>query len=183
MNKIIAIVGMPGAGKSEASSFFIDKGFERVYFGSVVVDGLAEEGLERTAENEALYRNKIRKELGMNAVAIKLLPKIKAAINTGNNVVLDGLYSWEEYTFLKKEIPNLFILGIFAKPTIRHQRLAERIERSFTEAESVKRDIDEIVDLNKGGPIAFSDYLIKNEGSKEEFEKELEKFLEEIKND
>lgn len=183
MNKIIAIVGMPGAGKSEASSFFINKGFERVYFGSVIVDGLVEEKLERTAQNEAYYRKKIRKELGMNAVAIKLLPKIKEAIEKGSDIILDGLYSWEEYTFLKKEIPNLYLLGIYAKPKLRHKRLSERKERSFTEEEAEKRDIDEIETTNKGGPIAYSDYLIKNEGTREEFFQELQNFLNEIEND
>lgn len=182
MNRVIAIVGMPGAGKSEASNFFIKKGFERVYFGSVIVDGLVEEGLERTAENEAYYRKKIRDELGMNAVAIKLLPKIKQNISDGKKVILDGLYSWEEYTFLKNEISNLYLLAIYARPTIRHQRLLERKERSFTEEEAEKRDADEIEKLNKGGPIAYSDYLIQNEGSKEEFYQKLEMFLE-IEND
>lgn len=183
MNKVIAIVGMPGAGKSEASSFFIEKGFERIYFGSVIVDGLAEEGLERTAENENYYRNKIREELGMNAVAIKLLPKIRSAIENGKKVILDGLYSWEEYTFLIKEIPNLYLLAIYARPTIRHRRLLERKERSFTEEEAEKRDTDEIEKLNKGGPIAFSDYLIKNENTKKEYFDKLEKFLKEVEND
>lgn len=183
MNKVIAIVGMPGAGKSEASSYFIGKGFERVYFGSVIIDGLAEEGLERTAENESYYRKKIRNELGMNAVAIKLLPKIKHAISDNKKTILDGLYSWEEYTFLKKEIPNLYLLAIYAKPTVRHQRLLERKERSFTEEEAEKRDTDEIEKLNKGGPIAYSDYLIKNEGTKEKLYRKIEDFLKEELND
>jgi len=183
MNKIIAIVGMPGAGKSEASNFFIKKGFERVYFGSVIVEGLQEEGLIRNAENESIYRKKIRQELGMNAVAIKLLPKIKKAIEEDKNIILDGLYSWEEYTFLKKEIPSLFLLGIYARPSVRHKRLSERKERAFTEEEAEKRDIDEIVNTNKGGPIAASDYLIINQGSKEEFVKELELFLDLLQND
>ncbi|MBI2420845.1 MAG: AAA family ATPase [Candidatus Levybacteria bacterium] len=183
MTKVIAIVGMPGAGKSEASNFFTEKGFERLYFGSVVIDGLKEESLERTAENEKQYREKIRKELGMAAVAIKMFPGIQEEADKSKKIVLDGLYGWEEYLFLKEKLPSLILLCIYAKPNIRYQRLSERQERTFSKEEARKRDVDEIEGTNKGGPIAIADYLIKNEGTKEDFMKELEKFLNLFEND
>lgn len=183
MNKIVAIVGMPGSGKSEAADFFIKVGFERIYFGSAIIDGLAQEGLERNAENETYYRKKIRDELGMAAVAIKLQPKIIEALGENKNIVLDGLYSWEEYEYLNKEIPNLFILGIYANPKLRYERLSDRKERSFTHSEARDRDVNELITTNKGGPIAIADYLIKNEGTKEEFAEELEKFLIKLQDD
>lgn len=181
MNKIVAIVGMPGAGKTETGNFFSEKGFEKLYFGSVIIDGLKAEGLERTAENEKKYREKIRKEFGMGAIAIKMLPKIEDAIKRSKNIVLDGLYSWEEYKILKERIPSIIVLCVYAKPELRYKRLSERKERSHTEKETKKRDIDEIEGTNKGGPIAIADYLVKNEGSKKELYSELEKFLEHIK--
>lgn len=183
MNKVIAIVGMPGAGKSEASNFFTDKGFERVYFGSAIIEGLEEEGLSRNAENETYYRKKIRDELGMAAVAMKVLPKIKKAIEEKKLIILDGLYGWEEYVYLQKEIQDLVLLCIFASPDIRYERLAIRKERTFTRSEAKERDINEIEVTNKGGPIAIADHLIKNEGTKEEFTKELELFLDNLQND
>lgn len=176
MNSVIAIVGMAGAGKTKAANFFNDKRFEIFRFGSVIDDGLKEERLEWTPENNTYYREKIRKELGMAAVAIKMLPKIKRAIEENKNVVLDGLYSWEEYVYLKKEIPSLFLLCIYASPKIRYERLSVRKERSFTAEESRERDISELENLNKGGPIAIADHLIKNETSSEDFQKKLEIF-------
>lgn len=175
MKLVIAIVGMAGAGKTGAATFFSEKGFEVFRFGSVIDDGLKEEGLEWTPENNTYYREKIRKDFGMAGVAIKMLPKIKRAIEEKKNIVLDGLYSWEEYTYLRKEIPGLFLLCIYASPKIRYERLSVRKERTFTPEESRERDISEL-DLNKGGPIAIADYLIKNETTKEDFQKELEKF-------
>ena len=183
MNKIIAIVGMPGAGKSEASNFFASNGFEKIYFGSVIVDGLSEEGLERNAQNEQIYRKKIRDELGMSAVVIKLLPKIKKAKAENKDIVLDGLYSWEEYVYLEKELPDLILLCVYARPSIRYQRLSQRKERAFTIEEARKRDIDELVNTNKGGPIAIADYLIKNEVTLEKFTQELHYFLDSLQND
>lgn len=176
MNKIIAIVGMAGAGKTEASAFFKEKGTSILRFGSVIDDGLKAEGLSWSPENNTYYREKIRKELGMAAVAIKMMPKIEVAIRKEDKIVLDGLYSWEEYTYLKKRFENLFLLCIYASPSIRYNRLTSRKERTFTIKEARDRDIHELEALNKGGPIALADYLIKNETTREDLYKELEVF-------
>lgn len=176
MRHIIAIVGMPGAGKSAAGNFFKNKGMQVLRFGSVIDDGLKDEGKEWSAENNQYYRQKIRLKLGMAGVAIKMLPKIEHAIKEGHKIVLDGLYSWEEYMFLQKKLPNLFLLCVYARPEIRYERLSKRRERPFTREEARERDINEIERTNKGGPIAIADYLIANEESEEEFEKKLEEF-------
>lgn len=178
MKKIIAIVGMPGAGKSQAASFFHEKGMPVIRFGSVIEDGIREEKLERTSQTEQYIREKIRKELGMAAVAIKVLPKIQEALKDGaNTIILDGLYGWEEYVFLQERLQELSLLCIYASPRVRYKRLQERAVRSFTTEESRRRDINELKITNKGGPIALADYLIINEGTKEEFSHNLESFL------
>lgn len=180
MKRLIAIVGMSGAGKSAAGEFFKTKGFPVLRMGSAVDDGLKEDGLSWTPENTALYRKKIRDELGMAAVAIKMLPKIKQAFDTHDSVVLDGLYSWEEYKFLKEKQPTLTLVCIYARPAVRYKRLNTRSERPFTDEEAHERDISEIEVTNKGGPIALADYLIKNESTREEFITELEKIYEDF---
>ena len=38
MNKIVAVIGMCGSGKSEAVKYFEVNGYEKVYFGEVVMD-------------------------------------------------------------------------------------------------------------------------------------------------
>lgn len=173
---IIAIVGMTGAGKSEAAEFFVSKNIDVVRFGAVIDDGIRKEGLPWTPENNVYYRKKIRQEYGMAAPAILSLPKIEAVLKEKQKVILDGLYSWEEYIFLKEKFPSLILLCIYAQPVIRYERLSNRPERKFSKADARRRDITEIEDVNKGGPIAISDYLIKNESSKENFLQELEKF-------
>ena len=62
MNKVIAIVGMTGSGKTEAGEFFKSKGYEVIRFGSVVDEAVKEAGLPWTPENTALYRKKLREE-------------------------------------------------------------------------------------------------------------------------
>src|SRR3989339_1731240 len=92
---ILAIVGMPGAGKSVAAEYFSKKSYPVVRFGAVTDEGLKTEGLEINPENEKAFREKLRQELGMAAYAIKVEPLISAALAKANLVILDGLYSWE----------------------------------------------------------------------------------------
>ena len=175
-SRVIAIVGMTGSGKSEAGAYFKNKDFTVLRFGGVIDDGIKAEGLPWTPENNVYFRKKIRDELGMAAVAILMLPKIKQAITEKKNIILDGLYSWEEYLYLKKYIPQLFLLCIYAMPSIRYARLEKRPDRPFSKEEAIRRDITEIEDTNKAGPIVIADYLIKNESSKEDLIKELDIF-------
>ena len=66
---------------------------------------MKEEGIEITPESQKEFREKIRKEHGMGVVAKLLLPKIKKLYSEGN-VILDGLYSWDEYKILKEDRIN-----------------------------------------------------------------------------
>jgi dephospho-CoA kinase len=173
---VIAIVGMAGSGKSEAAQFFREKGIYVLRFGDVIDEGITAEGLPWTPENNVYYRGKIRKQLGMEAVAIKMLPKIKERVEKSKNIIIDGLYSWEEYLYLRKELPQLFLLCIYARPSIRYARLEKRIERPFNKDDAVRRDITEIEESHKAGPIAIANYLVKNETSIKEFKAKLEDF-------
>ncbi|MBI4999712.1 dephospho-CoA kinase, partial [Candidatus Gottesmanbacteria bacterium] len=78
--KIIAIVGMPGVGKTTTCEFFKKKGFPVLRFGDETDRGLAELGKPLTEENERWYRENLRKELGMAAYAIKIKPRIEEAL-------------------------------------------------------------------------------------------------------
>lgn len=159
---ILAFVGMPGAGKTEAVSYLQKKNIPFVRFGDVTDEGIRELGLPLTSENERMVREKIRKELGMEAYAIKSKPKIDELLTSHNVIAIDGLYSWEEYTYLKNIFPGLTLIHIYAEPPIRYKRLAERQIRPVPTDKSRERDISELEKLNKGGPIAIADFMIEN---------------------
>ena len=180
MKKVIAIVGMPGSGKSEAGVFFKEKGIPVLRFGSITDEGLQAKGLSLTQENEKPFREQLRKELGMAAFAVKMEPKIQASLEENEIVILDGLYSWEEYLYLADKFPFFLLLCIYAQPTIRYDRLQLRQVRPLSKQEARIRDIAEIEKLNKGGPIAIADFLIINEDTKEDLYQRLEKFLESV---
>jgi len=180
-HQIIAIVGMCGVGKSVASDLLEEKGYKKIYFGGVTMEKLKEQGLEITPENEKKMREGLRQEYGMAAYAILLLPKIQEYAKAGN-VVLDGLYSWEELVVLREELKkNLTVIAIVADKKIRYQRLASRPVRPFTEEEAKNRDLSEILNLSKAGPIAYADYYLENNGTLEEYKVRFEEILENIR--
>lgn len=178
---IVAIVGMPGSGKSEAAKPFLKAGFELVYFGRAVIDELKSRGLKVNEKNERAVREDLRQKHGMAAMAVLNAPKIEKLVGEGKNVLIDGLYSWEELLELRKKFPALKIVAINAAPSTRYKRLAGRSERPLTEGEASARDRAEIENLNKGGPIAAADFSVSNEGSKEELEKKIEAVLKKLK--
>ena len=144
MNKIIAIVGMCGSGKSIASEYYENQGYEKVYFGGVTMDKLKEEGKEVNPTNEREMRERLRREYGMAAYAILLLPKIKE-LSLKGNVVLDGLYSWDELKILKDEFGSqLSVISVIVDKNIRYKRLETREIRPLTNDEATLRDITEI---------------------------------------
>lgn len=175
--QLIALVGLPGSGKTVAANFFRKHGFTVLRFGDQTDIGLKEQGLPRTEENEKTYREKIRKDLGMAAMAIKIEPRIREAMKKTDAIVLDGMRSLEEYTYLREKFPHLTTLCLYAPPALRYQRLSKRKVRPLTAEESKLRDVDEVTTLHSGGPIALSEHLIKNEGSPDDFLFDLKAYL------
>lgn len=177
MNKIIAVIGMCGSGKSEVVKFFEGHGYKKVYFGGVVMDEIKRLGLEVNEANERMTRENLRKEFGMGAMAVKSLNKIEEFYMTGN-VVIESLYSWDEYKIVKDKFGGSFkLLTVYTTKSLRYERLANRPVRPLTEEEACSRDYSEIEKLDKGGPIAFTDYLVINDGTLEELNKKLNKYL------
>jgi dephospho-CoA kinase len=175
--KVIAIVGMTGAGKSEVARVFEEHGFRRVRFGDITDEELKRKGLEPNEENERRVREGLRKKHGMAAYARLSLPRIDSLLKS-SDVVVDGLYSWEEYTLLKERYgEKLSVLAVWASPATRYARLVRRAERPLTLEEAASRDRAEIENINKGGPVAMADFTVVNEGSLEELQGEIERVI------
>lgn len=175
--KVVSIVGMAGAGKSEVARLFEKKGFISIRFGALTDEEIANRGLKLNENNERLIRELLRKKHGMSAYARLNLPRIESALKC-SNVVIDGLYSWEEYIFLKDYYSDNFnVVAVWASPITRYNRLASRANRRLTLEEAASRDRAEIENINKGGPIAMADFTIINECSLADLEMEAGKVI------
>jgi dephospho-CoA kinase len=179
--RVVSIVGMAGSGKSEVARLFRENGFITVRFGDVTDEEVRERGLELNEDNERRIRELLRKEHGMAAYARLNLPRIDSARENAD-VVVDGLYSWEEYAFLKDYYGEDFIVvAVWASPETRYGRLSRRKTRPLSMAESASRDRAEIENLSKGGPIAMADFTIKNESSLSALRQEVERIISGLK--
>jgi len=175
--KVVAIVGMAGAGKTEVARTFEKNGFARIRFGDITDEEVKKRGLVLNEENERYIRELLRKEHGMSAYAQLNLPRIGSALKS-SDVVIDGLYSWEEYTFLKDYYgENFYVVAVWATPKTRYARLSQRAERKLTPEEAASRDRAELEKTNKGGPIAMADFTIINESSVAKLEKEINRII------
>ncbi len=177
MNKIVAVVGMCGCGKSVATEEFIKKGFEKIYFGAVTFDILKERGMEINEANERKIREELRSSGDKGIYAKIYLPKIEEAYKKGN-VVIESMYSWSEYKYVKERFGDAFkVLAIVTDSGLRRERLKNRTFRPMTAEESLSRDVSEIENVEKGGPIAIADHYITNNGSAEELIAKVNKFI------
>jgi len=175
--KVVAIVGMAGAGKTEVARLFERDGYTRIRFGDVTDEEVRKQGLKLNEENERRIRELLRKKYGMAAYAMLNLSRIDQALKR-SPVVIDGLYSWEEYKFLQNYYRDRFyVVAVWASPWTRYSRLAARDERPLTEEEAASRDIAELEEINKGGPIAMADLTILNESTLKELTKEVKKAI------
>lgn len=175
--KVVAIVGMNGSGKSEVAQIFEQKGFIRIRFGDLTDREVAKRGVELSEENERRVREQLREKHGPAAYAKLNLPNIESALRR-SNVVVDGLYSWEEYKLLKERCgEDLIIVAVYSSPKTRQKRLPQRDVRPLTPEESALRDFTEIENLSKGGPIAIADFTLVNEFTMEDLQRETEQLI------
>ena len=191
MSKIIAIVGMPGSGKTETADFLVSRGFQFIRLGQLTLDEVKKRGLQPGEASERPIREELRQKYGMAAFAKLNFPKIDEMLKKGN-VVVDGLYSWEEYlAFKEKYGKNVVVLAISASPETRYKRLTgrkwdskkdpEMKKRSYDLKEAVARDMAQLENLHTGAPIAMADFTIVNEGMKEELKENIISLLKHIK--
>ncbi len=180
MNKIVAVVGMCGCGKSVATEEFIKRGFGRIYFGQVTMDVLKERGMEINEANERKVREELRASGDKGIYAKIYLPKIEEMYKQGN-VVIESMYSWSEYKYVKEKFgDNFMVLAIVTDSGLRRKRLNLRKIRPMTDAESLSRDVAEIENIEKGGPIAIADHYITNNGTTEELIEKVNAYIDSL---
>jgi len=166
--KVIALVGLPGSGKGTCTDYLHEAyGWPVVHFGNMVYEEVARRGLD-IVKDETFVREDMRAQEGKAVLAKHVAHKTRTHSSEGADiVVLDGLYSWSEYKHLVEEFgDNLAVVAVTAPKKLRHARALARKDarRQYTLEQLVVREYAEIENLEKGGPIAYADYTILNDG-------------------
>jgi dephospho-CoA kinase len=175
--QLLAMVGMPGAGKSVVVDYLRGKGWTVVHFGGVTMRELERRGLAVNETNERAVREDLRKRHGMEAFAKLSMEVVLSGLSKGPTVI-DGLYSWSEYKFLRTQLSRrIYVVNVFTSRQIRYDRLLHREVRPLSHEEAEARDFAEIENLEKGGPIAMADFTLLNDGTIENLYSEIDKLL------
>lgn len=183
-SRLIAFVGMPGSGKDTCSDYLSKKhGWPVIHFGRMVYEEVQRRGLDNV-KDEIFVRDDMRAQEGTAVLAKHAAKKAESYFaNNKSTVILEGLYSWSENKYLSEKFGDaLIVIALAAPKSLRHQRVLSRQDnhRSYTLEQLIKREIAEIESLEKGGPIAYADYTLVNDGSLEEMLAQLDRILSQI---
>ncbi len=161
MLRIVAITGMPGAGKSTAAQALVKQGWSRVVMGDVIRAETRRRGLEPDAKNTGEVMKSLRTERGESAVADLCLETIARAGAT--RVVVDGIRSVGEVDAFRKKA-EVMLVAVDASPSRRYRLLKERgrSDDPLTREMFDERDRREL-GVGIGEAIALADVTISNE--------------------
>lgn len=176
--QIMGISGLPGSGKSLVSEIATEKGAIIVSMGDII----REEAKKRGESSKETAQN-LRAEFGQYIVSELTIKKIKKLQDEGieSSIIVEGIRSPHEVNMFKENFDNFIILSIFANPTLRFERLKNRMrEDDSTDYNEFKARDQMELDFGIGDVISLSDKIIINESDLESYTEEIKKFLEEI---
>jgi dephospho-CoA kinase len=174
---VVGLTGMPGVGKTVFQNIAKRKGFTVVVMGNEIREATKRRGLKPSPENIGKVMLQLRKEEGSAVVAKRCIPKIDNA--KGKVILVDGIRSPHEVKEYKRHFSNFILIAIHSSPEARFQRLFRRKRSDDPKSWEtfLKRDQREL-SVGQGDAIAMADYLIVNEGTREEFKTKIHDVLE-----
>ncbi|HUI00469.1 MAG TPA: AAA family ATPase [Nitrososphaerales archaeon] len=158
---IVAITGMPGAGKSTAARALEAKGFKRIVMGDVIRAEVRRRGLEPDSKNTAKVMLELRARYGPGAVAEVCLRSLRAMKE--GVVVVDGIRSYAEVEAFSR-VGRVRLLAIHASRDRRFKLLTERgrSDAPTSRASFDDRDAREL-SVGVGNAVALADGCLSNE--------------------
>lgn len=173
--KVIAISGMPGAGKGIAAKAAEQLGLKILVLGDVIREETERRGLEPTPKNMGDVMLQVRRDEGPAAVAKRLLTKVEGT--KSSRVVIEGIRSVHELEELKTGF-DVVTVAIHASPATRFHRLLSRNRSDDPKTWDVfhERDTREL-DVGLGDVIALADTVLVNEGTITELQTKLKEFV------
>ena len=182
---IIGLTGTLGSGKSTVVGYLEKKGFKRF---SVSDTSLKNEALKRGREPDRQARHDIANEYRSRG-ATKLMEAVygfaKASVDAGENIVLEPQHTVAEVKFIQDLGGK--VIGVDADIRTRYERIlkrgSEKDQVSFEEFRAFQELESESDDPNANNLIAAgkaADIHVRNDGTKEEFERQIEEALKKI---
>jgi dephospho-CoA kinase len=169
MTKILAFVGMPASGKSEAASVLRQKGITVINMGDVIREEVVRRGLEPTDVNTGGVGTDLREKEGRDAVAKRCIPKIQSA--NEDFIGIDGVRSVPEVERFKEAFGSDFTLVSVDSPLeIRFERvLARKRSDDMKDISELKVRDERELGWGMGEAMEIADVVVENNGALDEF--------------
>ena len=173
---LIVTVGMPGSGKDEMVGVAQSIGLATLKMGDLVRDETRRRGLQLTNANVGRIASEERDKHGGGIWAQRALPKL-----TETRMLVDGCRSDSEVTVFRHHFGDLYVLGIYASPETRFERLRRRGRGDDSSDMQVFYDRDRReLKWGIGNAFALADGMIVNEDSLDDFRREAQRRIEQI---
>jgi len=172
---IIVLCGFARTGKDTAADYLVKRyGFLKYTFSSVIKDLLKQKKIRPTKGNMLDLGNTLRKEMGMDAIAILLDRKIKGY----EKIVLVGPRSIEEINFFRKRFPKLKIAKLISK---KEQRFERRTELDSQDRKTFfERDQKDLEDKGLKEVLDEAEYEISNDSNVDKLYTEIDQLLKKL---
>lgn len=161
--KIVAITGMPGAGKSTAARALVSNGWKRVVMGDVIREETRRRGLPQDEKHTGEVMKDLRRQHGEAAVAELCLDTVR---KSGlDKVVVDGIRSVAEVEAFRKAA-DVLLIAVHASSSRRFSFLKGRGRSDDPESfEMFQRRDQRELEVGIGVAIALADEMVSNEHS------------------
>ena len=174
--KVIGVVGYPASGKGEFSAVAKEAGIPVVVMGDIIRKKTAERGLELTDANVGAVACALRKELGMDAVAVLTAEEVSRL--SAPAVVIDGIRGDSEIAYFKSAFTDFTVVHVKASFETRLARMKtrRRDDDAADTADLQARDSrEESFGLKRAAELA--DITIVNEADRESYLCKVRKIL------
>jgi len=174
MNKNITLVlGICGSGKTTFCNI-LKKDFSIIRVNDCLDEILKQKEKPINDLTKRNLRNKLKNLYGPEALAYICIDRINEQKN--KNIIIDGIYTLEEYNYLKKIYKKINLISVLTNQELRYKRLENRKDRFLKKENIIKRDLHEINDLDKSKLIVIANYFITNNSTKKAFKEKIEKW-------
>lgn len=176
--KLIAVAGMPGAGKEEFLTAATAVGIPFVRMGDVVREHYASSGAEGRGMTVGEYASSERRAHGPDIWARRVMEKA----GDGGICLIDGCRSRDEVDTFVGLGGDVTVVAVHASPSVRYERLVKRARSDApVDYDSFRERDSRELGWGAGEVIALADHIIPNMTSLEDFHSRARALLEAVR--
>lgn len=181
---IIGITGTLGAGKGAVVTYLVEKkGFCHYSVRSFLLKEINRRGLPENRDSMVIVANELRSVHGPSYITDQLFHE---AARIGKNCIIESIRTPGEIDSLRKK-GKFFLFAVDADPETRYHRITERQSETdhisyetFIDDETREMNTSDQNKQNLKACIREADFVLNNDGTKENLFEEVEKILQNI---